>query len=79
MRCVCLELVINAGERALTRYNAHWMHWLTQYPHEQAAVFNASGRFVRKPFLELTEDDFVTSYNVSGYITSLLPRSPTAN
>ncbi|KAF2088870.1 NAD(P)-binding protein [Saccharata proteae CBS 121410] len=31
-----------------------------------AAVFNASGRFVRKPFLELTEDEFVAGYDVSG-------------
>lgn len=30
-----------------------------------AAVFNASGRFVRKPFLELSEDDFMASLNVS--------------
>lgn len=27
-----------------------------------AAVFNASGAFVRKPFLELTEEDLDTSY-----------------
>ncbi|KAI9668101.1 MAG: hypothetical protein M1821_000921 [Bathelium mastoideum] len=31
-----------------------------------AAVFNASGAFVRKPFLDLTEEEFVTGYNVSG-------------
>jgi len=31
-----------------------------------AAVFNASGRFVRKPFLELTEDDFTAGLDVSG-------------
>ncbi|KAF2808453.1 NAD(P)-binding protein [Mytilinidion resinicola] len=31
-----------------------------------AAVFNASGRFVRKPFLELTEEDFTAGLDVSG-------------
>ncbi|KAF2479586.1 oxidoreductase [Neohortaea acidophila] len=31
-----------------------------------AAVFNASGAFSRKPFLELTEDDFTRPYSVSG-------------
>ena len=30
-----------------------------------AAVFNASGRFVRKPFLETTEQEFGVSYSVS--------------
>lgn len=34
----------------------------------QAAIFNASGGFARKPFLELTEKDFTTSYNVSAYV-----------
>lgn len=34
---------------------------------EQAAVFNASGTLVKKPFLELTEDDFTKPYAVSGY------------
>jgi hypothetical protein len=29
-------------------------------------VFNASGKFVRKPFLELTEDDFMAGLDVSG-------------
>ncbi|THV83232.1 NAD(P)-binding protein [Aureobasidium pullulans] len=31
-----------------------------------AAVFNASGTLVKKPFLELTEDDFTKPYAVSG-------------
>lgn len=30
-----------------------------------AAIFNASGRFTRKPFLELSEDDFTSSLDVS--------------
>lgn len=30
-----------------------------------AAVFNASGRFVRKSVLELTEEEFVAGYDVS--------------
>jgi NAD(P)-dependent dehydrogenase (short-subunit alcohol dehydrogenase family) len=32
----------------------------------KAAVFNASGRFVRKPFLDLTEDEFFAGLDVSG-------------
>ncbi|KAI9713273.1 MAG: hypothetical protein M1820_001260 [Bogoriella megaspora] len=31
-----------------------------------AAVFNASSGFVRKPFLDTTEEEFVTGYTVSG-------------
>ncbi|KAF2460847.1 hypothetical protein BDY21DRAFT_279018 [Lineolata rhizophorae] len=31
-----------------------------------AAIFNASGKFTRKPFLEVTEDEFISNYNVSG-------------
>ncbi|USW52939.1 Putative NAD(P)-binding domain superfamily [Septoria linicola] len=31
-----------------------------------AAVFNASGALTKKPFLELTEDDFTKPYSVSG-------------
>lgn len=34
----------------------------------QAAVFNASGSLVKKPFLELTEDDFTKPYAVSGCV-----------
>lgn len=41
-----------------------------------AAVFNVGGRFVRKPFLELSEDDFVAGYEANGYIT-LSPLSRT--
>lgn len=35
-----------------------------------AAVFNASGRFFRKPFLELAEDEFLSGLNVSVYVCS---------
>jgi len=31
----------------------------------QAGIFNASGAFYRKPFLELTEEQFSSSYKVS--------------
>ena len=31
----------------------------------QAAIFNASGGFHRKPFLELNEEDFMSGLNVS--------------
>jgi len=31
-----------------------------------AAIFNASSGFVRKPFLEMSETDFTTGYEVSG-------------
>ncbi|KAF7585889.1 hypothetical protein BBP40_009927 [Aspergillus hancockii] len=31
-----------------------------------AAVFNSGGGFVRKPFLELTEDEFVSGFNSQG-------------
>jgi len=30
-----------------------------------AAIYNTGGKFVRKPFLELTEDDFTSSYESS--------------
>lgn len=33
-----------------------------------AAIFNASGGFKRKPFLETTEDEFSVSYKVSVYV-----------
>ena len=33
-----------------------------------AAVFNASGAFYRKPFLELTEDQFMSGLDVSAYV-----------
>ena len=32
----------------------------------KAAIFNASGKFVRKPFLELTEEEFNYGLDVSG-------------
>jgi hypothetical protein len=32
-----------------------------------AAVFNVGGKFIRKPFLELTEDDFMAGMEANGY------------
>jgi NADP-dependent 3-hydroxy acid dehydrogenase YdfG len=32
-----------------------------------AAVFNIGGTFVRKPFLELTEEEFMTGMDANGY------------
>jgi enoyl-[acyl-carrier-protein] reductase (NADH) len=32
-----------------------------------AAVFNVGGKFVRKPFLELTEEEFVSGMEANGY------------
>ncbi len=32
-----------------------------------AAIFNAAGGMVRKPFLELTDDEFASGYEVSQY------------
>jgi enoyl-[acyl-carrier-protein] reductase (NADH) len=32
-----------------------------------AAIFNVGGKFVRKPFLELTEDDFMAGMEANGY------------
>jgi len=40
-----------------------------------AAVFNASGRFVRKPFLDLTEDEFFAGLNVSARGAFLFSRA----
>lgn len=31
-----------------------------------AAVFNVGGRFIRKPFLELTEEEYVAGYDANG-------------
>lgn len=33
----------------------------------QAAIFNASSGFVRKPILELTEEEFASGFAVSAY------------
>jgi hypothetical protein len=33
--------------------------------YSKAAIFNASGGFARKPFLELTAEEFDKSYDVS--------------
>jgi NAD(P)-dependent dehydrogenase (short-subunit alcohol dehydrogenase family) len=35
-----------------------------------AAVFNVGGRFVRKPFLELTEEEYTAGYESNGYVVS---------
>ena len=32
-----------------------------------AAIFNVGGGFVRKPFLELSEDEFSSWYELNGY------------
>jgi len=40
-----------------------------------AAVFNASGRFVRKPFLELSEDEFFAGLDVSARGAFLFSRA----
>lgn len=34
-----------------------------------AAVFNSGGGFVRKPFLELTEEEFTQGYESQGYVS----------
>jgi NADP-dependent 3-hydroxy acid dehydrogenase YdfG len=35
-----------------------------------AAIYNVGGRFVRKPFLELTLEEYETGYEANGYIFS---------
>ncbi|XHF98775.1 hypothetical protein AWENTII_002313 [Aspergillus wentii] len=37
-----------------------------------AAVFNSGGGFVRKPFLELTEEEFSQGFDSQGYVYSSL-------
>jgi NAD(P)-dependent dehydrogenase (short-subunit alcohol dehydrogenase family) len=39
--------------------------------HCAAAVFNAAGGFVRKPFLEVTEEEFASGWEVSQYVLHL--------
>lgn len=39
-----------------------------------AAIFNLGGGFVRRPFLELTEDEFARGFQVQGYVSSELKR-----
>lgn len=34
-----------------------------------AAIFNPGGGFIRKPFLELTEDDFSNALNSQAYVS----------
>ncbi|MCJ1324199.1 hypothetical protein MMC10_000861 [Thelotrema lepadinum] len=45
-------------------------------PKVAAAVLNGAGSFVRKPFLELTTDEFLNGYEACGYV-SLSPLPPT--
>lgn len=33
-----------------------------------AAIFNVGGRFIRKPFLELTEDEYSSGFEANGYV-----------
>lgn len=33
-----------------------------------AAIFNVGGRFVRKPFLDLSEDEFISGFEANGYV-----------
>jgi NAD(P)-dependent dehydrogenase (short-subunit alcohol dehydrogenase family) len=40
-----------------------------------AAVFNSGGGFVRKPFLELTEEEFTNGFRSQGYIPVHFPQS----
>jgi NAD(P)-dependent dehydrogenase (short-subunit alcohol dehydrogenase family) len=35
-----------------------------------AAVFNSSGSFVRKPFLEVTEEEYSTSLDSQAYVST---------
>lgn len=51
-----------------------------------AAVFNVGGRFIRKPFLELTQEEFESGWDANGYVLTpvslnstgclLIPPSP---
>lgn len=34
-----------------------------------AAIYNVGGGFVRKPFLELTENEFLGGYETNGYVS----------
>ena len=38
-----------------------------------AAVFNGGGKFVRMPFLDLSEEAFLSGYEVNGYDEHFLP------
>ena len=44
--------------------------------HCAAAVFNAAGGMVRKPFLEVTEKEFSSGWEVSQYVFSPRPVCP---
>ena len=36
-----------------------------------AAIYNVGGRFVRKPFLEMTSEEYEAGYEANGYTLSL--------
>jgi NAD(P)-dependent dehydrogenase (short-subunit alcohol dehydrogenase family) len=36
-----------------------------------AAIYNVGGGFVRKPFLELTEEEFTAGWKSNGYVSSI--------
>ena len=36
-----------------------------------AAIYNVGGKFVRKPFLELSEDDFEAGWEANGYVEKI--------
>ncbi|KAI4244183.1 MAG: hypothetical protein LQ352_006911, partial [Teloschistes flavicans] len=38
-----------------------------------AAVFNVGGRFIRKPFLELTQEEFESGWEANGLLSPPLP------
>ena len=37
-----------------------------------AAVFNVGGRFIRKPFLELTQEEFEAGWEANGCVSSII-------
>jgi hypothetical protein len=39
-----------------------------------AAIFNVGGRFVRKPFLETTLEEYEAGYMANGYVVSISAR-----
>lgn len=41
-----------------------------------AAVFNVGGRFIRKPFLELTQEEFEAGWDANGCVSSVLSSPP---
>ena len=41
-----------------------------------AAVFNVGGRFIRKPFLELTQEEFEAGWDANGFVLRLFSLCP---